>query len=189
MGGLKNNWLFEFWRGLFVWLGHVARGGAEAKKGLYDEPPTLCIPRQYVVSMMAFVWTFGFPRVCPPINRALYLLFAFFSTAFSWEPFFFLLLLRPLLFLSKETRKHFCTGDFVSRHSFAAGVLVSKQRSFFFRASFGTCTFAIAVPFVGFCWFFGFGFWFVWVRVCVFSGLLVFYPLRFLCVGLGLCLW
>ena len=80
--------------------------------------------------MMPFAWTFGFPRVCPLINSALYLLFAFFSTAFSWEPFFFLLLLRPLLFLSKETRKHFCTGDFVSRHSFAAGVLVSKQRSF-----------------------------------------------------------
>ena len=37
----------------FVWLGHVASGGAEDKKGIYDEPPTLGILRQHVVSMMA----------------------------------------------------------------------------------------------------------------------------------------
>ena len=53
-------------------------------------------------------------------------------------------------FLSKETRKLFCTGDFVSRHLFAAGDFVSRQQHFFFRASFGTRTFAIAVPFVAF---------------------------------------
>ena len=162
MGGLKNNWLFEIWRGFFVWLGHVASGGAEAKKGLYDEPPTLCIPRQYVVSMMAFAWTFGFPRVCPPINSALYLLFAFFSTAFSWEPFFFLLLLRPLLFLRKETRKFFCTGDFVLRHSFAAGDFASRQQSFSFRALFGTCILAICRSFCCVCLLIELGFWFVW---------------------------
>ena len=52
--------------------------------------------------------------------------------------------------LSKETRKLFYTGDFVSRHSFAAGDFVSRQQPFSFRASFGTCTFAIVVPFVAF---------------------------------------
>ena len=31
----------------------MASGGAEAKKGINDEPPTLGIPRQHVVSMMA----------------------------------------------------------------------------------------------------------------------------------------
>ena len=52
--------------------------------------------------------------------------------------------------LSKETRKLFGTGDFVSRHLFAAGDFVSRQQPFFFRASFGTCTFAINVPSVAF---------------------------------------
>ena len=33
---------------------------------------------------------------------------------------------------------------------FAAGDFVSRQQPFFFRASFGTCTFAIVVPFVAF---------------------------------------
>ena len=58
MGGLKNNWFFENRSRPFVWLGHVASGGAEAKKGIYGEPPTLGIPRQHVVSTMALlgVW-------------------------------------------------------------------------------------------------------------------------------------
>ena len=34
------------------------------------------------------------------------------------------------------------------RHSFSAGGFALRQQSFFFRASFGTCT--IAVPFVAF---------------------------------------
>ena len=159
MGGLKNNWPFWRLKRSLRLSGPRGEWGCESQKGAFMMSRRPCVSP----GNMSFQWwllfgRFGFPRVCPPINSALYLLFAFFSTAFSWEAFFFLLLLRPLLFLSKETRKHFCTGDFVSRHSFAAGVLVSKQRSFFFRASFGTCTFAIAVPFVGFCWFFGFGF-------------------------------
>ena len=44
----------------FVWLGHVASGGAEAKKGIYDEPSTLGIPRQHVVSMMALFGRLAF---------------------------------------------------------------------------------------------------------------------------------
>ena len=48
------------------------------------------------------------------------------------------------------------------------------------------CTFGIVVPFVAFCWFFGFGFCFVWARVCVFSGLLVFLPIAFLVCRFGL---
>ena len=41
-------------------MGHVASGGAEAKKGIYDEPPTLGIPRQHVVSMMALFGRLAF---------------------------------------------------------------------------------------------------------------------------------
>ena len=81
----------------------MASGGAEAKKGLYDEPPTLCIPRQYVVSMMAFTWAFGFPRVCPPINSALFLLFAFFSyCVFSEITYFLLSSVLSFAFLSEK---------------------------------------------------------------------------------------
>ena len=36
------------------------------------------------------------------------------------------------------------------RHSFAVGDFVSRQQPFSFRALFGTCTFAIVVPFVAF---------------------------------------
>ena len=57
MGGLK---IIDFLKlkSSFVWLGHVASRGARAKKGIYDEQPTLGIPRQHVVSMMALlcVW-------------------------------------------------------------------------------------------------------------------------------------
>ena len=137
----------------------------------------LGIPRQHVVSMIALFWTFGFSRAGPPINSVLYPLFHFFYCIFL-RAFLLLAFVASFASLSKETWKRFCTGDFVSR-----------QQLFFFKASFGTCSFAVAAPFVAFCWFFGFGFSFVWVRACVFSGLLVFYPLRFLCVGLGLCLW
>ena len=52
--------------------------------------------------------------------------------------------------LSTKTRKLFCAGDFVLRHSFAAGDFISRQQPFFFRVPFGTCTFAIGVPFVAF---------------------------------------
>ena len=87
----------------------------------------------------------------------------------------------------------------MSQHSFAAGDFVSRQQPFFFRASFGTCTFAIAVPFVAFVGslvlvsdLFGFclgksltTIWHLlvlWVRVCVFSGLLVFLLIALLCM-------
>ena len=52
--------------------------------------------------------------------------------------------------LSTKTRKLFCAGDFVLRHSFAAGDFISRQQPFFFRVPFGTCSFAIGVPFVAF---------------------------------------
>ena len=57
MGGLKIIGFLKL-KSSFVWLGHVASRGAGAKKGIYDEPPTLGIPRQHVVSMMALlcVW-------------------------------------------------------------------------------------------------------------------------------------
>ena len=59
MGGLKNNWFFET-ESTFCLVGPVASGGAEAKKGIYDEPPTLGIPRQHVVSMMALFGRLAF---------------------------------------------------------------------------------------------------------------------------------
>ena len=100
-----------------------------------------------------------------------------------------MLLLRPLLFLRKETRKHFCTGDFVSRHSFAAGVLVSKQRSFSSELHLVCVLLLLLFLLLGLVGslvlvsdLFGFGF-------VYFLGYLCFTHLRFLCVGLGLCLW
>ena len=33
-------------------LGHVASGDEEREKNIYDESPSLCIPRQRIVSMM-----------------------------------------------------------------------------------------------------------------------------------------
>ena len=64
MGGLK---IIDFLKlkSSFVWLGQVASRGAGAKKGIYDEPPTLGIPRQHVVSMMALLCVWLFERLSP----------------------------------------------------------------------------------------------------------------------------
>ena len=64
--------------------------------------------------------------------------------------FLLLAFVASFAFLRKETRKLFCPGDFVSRHLFAAGDFVSRQQPFFFKASFGMCTLAVAAPFVAF---------------------------------------
>ena len=106
-----------------------------------------------------------FPRSCLPINSALYLLFAFFSYCILLRVFLLLASVVSFVSLRKELESCFCAGDFVSRHSFAAGVFVSRQQPFSFRASFGTCTLAIVVPFVAFVGSFGLGFWFVWAFV------------------------
>ena len=51
-GRVKNNWFFEievtFCAHWVTW-----RAGAKREKSIYDEPSSLCIPRQRVVSMMA----------------------------------------------------------------------------------------------------------------------------------------
>ena len=51
MGGLKNNWFFET-ESTFCLVGPRGEWGCESQKGIYDEPLTLGIPRQHVVSMM-----------------------------------------------------------------------------------------------------------------------------------------
>ena len=51
-GRVKNNWFFET---DVIFCAHWAtwRAGAKREKSIYDEPSSLCIPRQHVVSMMA----------------------------------------------------------------------------------------------------------------------------------------
>ena len=57
MGGLKNDCFSEtevdffFFFFFFDWA--MWRAGVKREKSIYDEPPTLGIPRQSVVSMMA----------------------------------------------------------------------------------------------------------------------------------------
>ena len=57
MGGLKNNWFLKP-KSTFRLVGPRGEWGCRSQKGIYDEPPTLGIPRQHVVSMMALlgVW-------------------------------------------------------------------------------------------------------------------------------------
>ena len=65
MGGLKNNWFFETEVDLlFGWATWLV-GVREPKKGIYDEPPTLGIPRQHVILMMAFVGRLAFRGAVP----------------------------------------------------------------------------------------------------------------------------
>ena len=52
-GRVKNNWAFETEVYFLRSLGHVASGGEEREENIYDEPPSLCIPRQRIVSMIA----------------------------------------------------------------------------------------------------------------------------------------
>ena len=52
MGGLKNNYFLKL-RLLFCAHWATWRAGVKREKNIYDEPPSLGIPRQRVVSMMA----------------------------------------------------------------------------------------------------------------------------------------
>ena len=127
----------------------MASGGAEAKKGLYDEPPILGIPRQHVVSMIVCldVWL---SEGLSPYKWRTVASFCIFSYCILLRVFLLLAFVVFFAYLSTKTRKLFCTGDIVLRHSYAAGDFISRQQPFFFRVPFGTCTFAIGVPFVAF---------------------------------------
>nr|CAN79631.1 hypothetical protein VITISV_038057 [Vitis vinifera] len=98
---------------LFVWLGHVASGGAEAKKDIYDEPPTLGIPRQYVVAMMAQLFILGFRGAVP----------------YNWRTV-------PSVSIFSYCETLFLAGDFVSRQQrsfsralFDCGSSLNKEMS------------------------------------------------------------
>ena len=58
MGGLKKIIGFLKPKSTFCLVGPHGEWGCESQKDIYDEPPTLGIPRQHVVSMMALlvVW-------------------------------------------------------------------------------------------------------------------------------------
>ena len=53
----KNTWFLKT-MSTFCLVGPRGEWGCGSQKGIYDEPPTLGIPRQHVVSMMALlvVW-------------------------------------------------------------------------------------------------------------------------------------
>ena len=59
MGGLKIIGFLKP-KSTFCLVGPRGEWGCESQKGIYDEPLTLGIPRQYVVSMMAFVGRLAF---------------------------------------------------------------------------------------------------------------------------------
>ena len=81
MGGLKNNWFFgtevTFLLDWATW-----REGAKRQKNIYDEPPTLGIPRQRVVLNNGAAERLEYREACLAINSRLFLPFAFFFLRF-----------------------------------------------------------------------------------------------------------
>lgn len=135
----------------------MASGGSEAKKCIYEKPPTLRIPRPFVVSMIALLCLFGFPRGCSTTNRALYPFLHFFYCIFL-RAFLLATFCCFLCFLCVKTLKAFCTGVFAS--GLCCWWFISRQQPSFFRFLFGTYRFCYCPSFGCVCCFFELGFWF-----------------------------
>ena len=144
MGGLKNNWFFLNRSRPFVWLGHVASGGAGAKKAFMMSRRLWVFP-----GSMSFQWwrscSFGFPRGCPPINSILCLLLHFSYCIFSESFCFFFLLCSSLLFLSEKTLEFFLSM-LLCRNSNLSSPHFHLVRAFLFL--FSLCCACLFIGFV-----------------------------------------
>ena len=102
----------------------MASGGAEAKKDIYDEPPTLGIPRQYVVAMMAQLFILGFRGAVP----------------YNWRTV-------PSVSIFSYCETLFLAGDFVSRQQ------RSFSRALFGTCIFAICRSFCCALLVHWSWF------------------------------------
>ena len=90
MGGLKMIFLKLKLTFLLDWA--TWRAGLKRQKSIYEEPPTLGIPKQRVVLNNGAADRLKYREVCLAINSRLFIPFAFFPFAF------FLLVLYPQSF-------------------------------------------------------------------------------------------